>query len=151
MVYSAETVANWFLAHNAYEYKKDGESIEPVTHLKLQKLLYYAQGAYLAIYGVPLFNEDIVAWEHGPVVKEVYDKFHGSGNAPLDADDAFNYDTVQGESLGVLREVYNTFGQYSAWKLRNMTHDETPWRQTPKNDIINNGLIQEYFQKHYVE
>jgi uncharacterized phage-associated protein len=40
-----------------------------ISNLKLQKLLYYAQGFYLAIYGKALFEEDIVAWEHGPVVR----------------------------------------------------------------------------------
>jgi uncharacterized phage-associated protein len=33
--------------------------------------------------------------------------------------------------------VYEVFGQFSAWKLRDMTHDEPPW----KNNEINAGEI----------
>lgn len=83
MADTAEQVANWFLAHNAYQ-SKDDEYIDPITHLKLQKLLYYAQGTHLAISGVPLFDENILAWEHGSVVREVYDKYHEKGRTPLE-------------------------------------------------------------------
>ena len=40
---------------------------ESMTHLKLQKLCYYAQAWYLTIYGQRLFNEEFQAWLHGPV------------------------------------------------------------------------------------
>ncbi len=46
-----------------------------VTNLKLQKLIYYAQGIALGNYTEKLFGENILAWEHGPVVKEIYDKY----------------------------------------------------------------------------
>ena len=54
---------------------------------KLQKLLYYTQGFHLAIYGVPLFEEKLIAWEHGPVVKEVYDKFKEFGSNAISVPD----------------------------------------------------------------
>ncbi|WP_110558686.1 Panacea domain-containing protein [Helicobacter cinaedi] len=44
-----------------------------LSKLKFQKLLYYAQGYYTALFNKPLFEENIEAWEHGPVVREVYD------------------------------------------------------------------------------
>ena len=62
---TAFDVANYFLSIPEYE---------DLTNLKLQKLVYYAQGIHLAIYGKPLFNEAIKAWEHGPVVPELYRK-----------------------------------------------------------------------------
>ncbi|KJW07325.1 Panacea domain-containing protein [Orientia tsutsugamushi] len=37
-----------------------------ITQLKLQKLVYFAQGAHLALFDKPLFKEDIEAWENGP-------------------------------------------------------------------------------------
>jgi uncharacterized phage-associated protein len=47
-----------------------GESCgEDLTHLKLQKLVYYAQGFHLGLFDKPLFEEPIEAWAHGPVVQ----------------------------------------------------------------------------------
>ncbi|MFP5528706.1 Panacea domain-containing protein, partial [Peptococcus simiae] len=49
-------VANWFLSKDS------------MTHKKIQKLCYYAQAWYCALYdGTPLFKEEIQAWVHGPV------------------------------------------------------------------------------------
>ena len=46
-----------------------------VSNLKLQKLLYYCQAWYLALYDGPLFDERIEAWTHGPCVPPVYGEF----------------------------------------------------------------------------
>jgi len=43
------------------------EKLEEVTPLMLQKLLYFIQGIYSALYGKPIFEEDCRAWIHGPV------------------------------------------------------------------------------------
>ena len=51
------------------------EAGDTISNLKMQKLLYYAQGHFLATYKKPLFDDKIEAWKYGPVVKEVYDKF----------------------------------------------------------------------------
>lgn len=48
------------------------EKLEEVTPLMLQKLLYFIQGVYLALYGKPVFAEDCRAWIHSPVYPEVF-------------------------------------------------------------------------------
>ncbi|MEG7882903.1 Panacea domain-containing protein [Bacillus paranthracis] len=48
---------------------------ESITHLKLQKLLYYAQGWNLGIHGELMFTDDIHAWVNGPVVPTIYNRF----------------------------------------------------------------------------
>ena len=55
------------------------------------------------------------------------------------------------EENGILEDVYDEFGQYSAWKLRNMTHEETPWQSTPQNEVISQAAIADYFRANYVE
>ena len=62
---NAQDVANFFIG-------RFQEAQDPVTNLKLQKLLYYAQGWYLAFFDEPLFDERIEAWLHGPVVPPIY-------------------------------------------------------------------------------
>lgn len=54
--------------------------------MKLQKLFYCAQGGHVAAHGTKLFSEKIVAWTHGPVVREVYFETKGYGRNPIDAD-----------------------------------------------------------------
>lgn len=46
-----------------------------ISNLKLQKLVYYAQAWYLAIYGQSLFDEDFEAWVHGPIIPSLYQKY----------------------------------------------------------------------------
>lgn len=55
-MFSAIEIAIWFLLKNNAEIRKhettndDYEVYEGITHLKLQNLLYYAQGINLAMY-----------------------------------------------------------------------------------------------------
>ena len=49
----------------------------PMSHLKLQKLLFYCQAYHLAYFKEPLFDEDFEAWVHGPVCRIIYDSLKG--------------------------------------------------------------------------
>lgn len=167
-MYKALDIANWFLIKNNAEVVEheadndDYEVYEKITHLKLQKLLYYAQGISLAIHDKPLFRENIVAWPHGPVVKEVYDIFCKYGRNFIDiSEDEYNEEAIieienDKEAAEVLNLTYNNFAIYTAWQLRQMTHeDESPWDITEKtkglNAIIDRKLIKEYFKQEVVE
>lgn len=44
------------------------EEPDYLTHLRLQKLLYYVQAWSMAMRSRPMFPERIEAWGHGPVV-----------------------------------------------------------------------------------
>ena len=79
-MYDVDKIANWFIWYNEYIRDFENEDTDDITNMKLQKLLFYAQSAFLAIKGVPLFNNNILAWEHGPVIPEIYDKFKINGN-----------------------------------------------------------------------
>lgn len=143
--YKAMDIAKWFLAYN-----QDNPEFNDITPLKLQKLLYYAFGTYYALTDKKLFEEPIVAWQHGPVVKNVYQAYRHFKNKPISFDEVFSYDKFTQEDKEILESVYDRFGQYSAWKLRNMTHAEVPWVQTPDNCTIAPELIKEYFEQNYI-
>ena len=49
------------------ELSLSGDEKDPVTNLRLQKLLYYSQAWSLVIRGSELFSDDIEAWCWGPV------------------------------------------------------------------------------------
>jgi uncharacterized phage-associated protein len=142
--YSALTIAKWFVAWAEAE----GEEL---SNLKLQKLLYYAQGHHLAAYQRPLFTEPVQAWSHGPVVPQVYHQFKSFGSASIELaeDDPFEWDAVDPATSELLSKVWNTYGGYSAGRLRNMTHEESPWKTHWRPDErcirIPNEEIWEYF------
>lgn len=119
---SSIDVAKFFLAQS------NEEAGDLVSNLKLQKLVYYAQGFHLAVYDEPLFSDSIEAWTHGPVVPNVYHHYKqfGSGSIPVPAD--FNLEAFSDDQVELLNEVQQIYGQYSAWRLREMTHEEAPWR-----------------------
>jgi uncharacterized phage-associated protein len=79
MAISALTVAKHFLSI------PDDDSGELVSNLKLQKLLYYAQGYSVAMNGVHglLLPDKMYAWKHGPVVKTVYNHYAHCGSGSL--------------------------------------------------------------------
>ena len=165
--YSALDIATWFIYKTNAEKRENQaendtyEVYEGLTHLKLQKLLYYAQGICLSLSGRELFDEAIEAWDHGPVVKKVFDKFTSKGRSEITIEDApssveairkIESDAIAREALNL---TYDNFAIYTAWQLRNMTHEiGSPWSQIyfpGKNKKIPNGLIKAYFDTHVME
>lgn len=104
-----------------------------MSNLKLQKLIYYAQGYHLAVYDEPLFPEAIEAWPHGPVCPQVYHKYKHNGRGPIEDTVEVLPDAFEAPQIELLDEVYEVFGQFSAWKLRDMTHEESPWKDHEAN------------------
>lgn len=138
---TAHNVAKYFLALSEPE---EGDS---VSNLKLQKLLYYAQGFHLALCDKPLFAEPIQAWEHGPVVPVVYHEYKENGYLGIPVPLDFNPEEVlTKDERELLDEVWNVYGQFSAWKLRNMTHEEPPWCETPSGATITHEALRSYFK-----
>lgn len=120
---TAQTVANYFLYKDNLEDESAG-----ISNLKLQKLVYYAQGFHLAVFDKPLFKERVSAWAHGPVVPDLYHEYKEYGSNPIPFDEDFDpTDYFDDGQLELLEEVFNVFGQFTAWKLRDMTHEEKPW------------------------
>ncbi|KAF1006754.1 MAG: Antitoxin SocA [Luteibacter sp.] len=128
----------------------DEDSGELISHLKLQKLVYYAQGYCLAILGRPLFADRIVAWQHGPVTLSVWEAYKGHGANPIPKPDGFDRNVIDDEARGVVDEVYTVLGQYSAWKLRNMTHEEAPWANVEINEEITPAAMTDFFRGQIV-
>ncbi len=143
--YKAKDIAQWFVNRAIDEMGNGGEYI---TNLKLQKLLYYAQGVHLALRGEPLFDDAIVKWNYGPVVLSVYHAYKQYSNNSIDQAQAVHIDP---ETESILEDVYREFGQFTAYRLMQMTHNEVPWQNAEHNARISNDAIKQYFEQHYVE
>ena len=135
------------------------EELEEVTPLMLQKLLYFIQGIYSALYGKPLFEEDCRAWVHGPVYPEVYTLFRDFKYNPID-DVRFGLlkgtdDVLTEEERDVIDRVVNTFGIYGGKVLERITHNEEPWKsarkgygdQVPSSELVSKDSIRKYYER----
>ena len=116
-----------------------------MTNLKVQKLVYYAQGYHLAIFGKPLFDEPILAWQHGPVVESLYNELKGFLDGAI-TECRYDPSKFTEEQLELLHEVQEAYGQFSAWKLRNLTHSEPPWKDTEPQGVISVESMTDFFR-----
>jgi uncharacterized phage-associated protein len=120
--------ARYFIVR-AYE---DGREAE-ITNMKVQKLLYYSQSLYLAMYNELLFEDEIQAWRYGPVCPPAY-KFYSEFEAkqlPLPSKEFLL--EIPDNTKNLLEEVWGYFGIYHAYMLSDMTHLEFPWKKARKN------------------
>jgi uncharacterized phage-associated protein len=148
-MYDVLYIAKWFL--NRDRITNALEDSDGISNLKLQKLLYYAQGVSLAVNEEPLFDNDLLAWTHGPVVERVYHTYKRHGSKPIPFDEPFDDSKLAGPDKELLELVYQEFSQYSAWKLREMTHKEDPWKKTPFGAVISQELIKNYFKREIID
>ena len=120
-------VANFFLS------KSIPNTQQAITHLKLQKLVYYAQAFYLAfdydeIYNDFLFDDQLQAWIHGPVSPKVYAKYQENRNRLLELPPFEGLVNLHDEYIEqVLDCVWKTYGNFSGSQLEYFTHRDAPW------------------------
>lgn len=104
-----------------------------LTNLKIQKLLYYAQGRFLAATGSPLFDDKIEAWQYGPVVADVYHQFKKCGSFPVTEFDLEDCDTskISEPIKKHIEDLWEKIGmKYSGSFLVRKTHaPNTPWHK----------------------
>jgi uncharacterized phage-associated protein len=127
----------------------DPSAGDATSNLKLQKLLYYAQGVHLAMHDAPMFHDTVCAWQHGPVVASVYHAYKDCGAAGLPRPDNFDPALLGSSAREVLDEVHTVYGQFSAWRLREMTHAEPPWKDNFKDGVMNIEIPHEHMQRFF--
>ncbi len=120
---------------------------ELMSNMKLQKMLYYEQGFHLAVFGTPLFEEEIEAWMYGPVVPAVYEVYKDYGYNGIDPGKVEEI-SLSDREQALFDEVYKVYGAFSAIGLMNMTHRESPWANTPAGvgSVISRDKMVEFFR-----
>jgi uncharacterized phage-associated protein len=137
IINSAVAVANWLIDKN----RTDPSDLTP---LKLQKILYFAQGWHLAYFDYPLFEEPIEAWKYGPVVSSIYfalssrirnEVITEPIKGPIVHDGVYSEGIPEmkfpdADSELFMQSVWKTFSKKKAWELVSMTHiNGSPWKQ----------------------
>ncbi len=156
-VYPYKLIADYFIALS-------NEMQSPITNLKLQKLVYYAQAWNLALLKRELIHEDFQAWVHGPVISNLYNDYRHFSWKPIIREDLQEgslseiKNEFEPDVLKVLADVeYEYFG-LEAYQLEKLTHNEDPWILTrsgladdePSDRVIPKSLIQGYYSKFVV-
>lgn len=132
----------------------------PMSHLKLQKLLYYCEGYHLAYFDNNLIPEEFEAWVHGPVCREVYNTLKGSSvlYADLGFEGEHNPETelnniLSIEQLQLITDVLSELSTWTGLELENATHNELPWREARKGlgpaDRCENKISKETMRLFY--
>ncbi len=79
------------------------------------------------------------------MVRSLYFKYQPNGAQPIPPPEGFDPSSIDERTQALLEEVYGVYGQYSAWGLRNLTHEEAPWKDTAPYGIIPLEAMRAYF------
>ncbi|MGH1331283.1 MAG: Panacea domain-containing protein [Paracoccaceae bacterium] len=97
----------------------------PMTSMKLQKLVYYSQAWATVWDDDVLFDEQIQAWDNGPVVRELWEANKGKFKiSNVDGSDSSTINAAQRETVD---RVLAFYGAKNAQWLSDLTHMESPW------------------------
>ncbi|WP_296017859.1 type II toxin-antitoxin system antitoxin SocA domain-containing protein [uncultured Agrobacterium sp.] len=133
-----------------------------ISPMKLQKLLYFANGWYLALRGEDLINERPQVWRYGPVFKSAYRTFNKYGSSPITSPEPASpfggapdmVENIDQQLEQYLNWVWSEYGHKSGPALSDETHRVgTPWQQiaqssgyvVPENTVIPAQADHEYF------
>ena len=127
-----------------------------ITNLKLQKLLYYAQAWFMVNNnGEKLFEDDIEAWQYGPLVPAVYDQYKSFGRTPIEIECDMNcFKDLCDNVKEFLNEFCLEFFKYSATEMVTATHNEQPWIEAIEKGIhtpIDTELMYKFYSNMLVQ
>lgn len=141
-VYDSRSIANYLIG-------KAAEAGRNLTALQLMKLVYIAHGFTLGIFARPLLEDDVEAWQYGPVMRRIYKQLPG-GQQPVGHLVGIESAQLDAEEKQIVDDVYRLYGNLSGLYLSNLTHaNGSPWRMTwdtyGKNAVIPQDLIQAHY------
>ena len=142
---------------------------KPISNLKLQKILYYIQAIFLVDEGSLCYQEEIINWRHGPIVKESYNEFMQYIGDVIYEKQLYYKDFELDENLDVkiiekkfensvinknhrklINEVVEGLIDIEDWELVAKTKEEEPYLMTERGEIIKTKLIYNYFTRTYM-
>jgi uncharacterized phage-associated protein len=113
------------------------ESIGKMSHLKLQKLLYFIEGYHLAYFSTNLIDDDFEAWVHGPVSRKIYNELKDKSVIYSDITYIAEQDAptpsimlsrlLTSDQVDLINEVLGLYGNETGFTLESITHQQTPW------------------------
>jgi len=123
-------------------------SKESCTHTRLEKLTYMCYAEYLCQYGEKLFLDEIYAFDYGPVIESVYERYSGHSRqhpvTPINEPECGKHEKMPIKSRILFSEdgqkkidsIERSLKYYSSFTTEDLiylTHKEqTPWKVSRK-------------------
>ena len=101
-------------------------------NMKLQKLLVLADLISLAERGVPLFDDEILAYEQGCIIEKVRNRYKYDCKGLIAESNNFK-PTFSQEELDILNLTIELFGNLTARELSDLNHTFSFWSTTFEN------------------
>lgn len=130
----------------------EGNGVEDMTPLKLTKLVYLCHGWYMGVFGDPLVDEEVKAWEKGPAFISIYEAVKGGGNSPVSYPVNGDITRPHKQQKELIDQVFDSYKHLDGDKMSERTHQPgSPWSLVWKrfpdvNATIPNGLIRKYYE-----
>lgn len=144
-MYDVRSIANWVLDR--------ADAVQrPLSNMSLNKIVYFIIEKALIERGELLTTAKIEAWEHGPVIREIYHSFKSHGDQPISSR-AKIYDpstkslvlaneVVLEQDSELFEEALASYLYLTAAQLRALSHQPGgPWHRVWWHDgHINPGM-----------
>ena len=126
--------------------------------LQLSKLVYLAHGRHLAHHGEPLICHQVLSWENGPMIREVYGAFRLQAlhireiaYAPA-SEGGYPYGCkLTKDDISTINAVYEAYADLPYSRLSALTNQPgTPWHiawEHYPHGAIPNPVIQAYHEE----
>lgn len=132
-----------------------------LINLKLQKLLYYVQAWSLGILNRRFINCTFEAWVHGPVCRQVYDRFKVSKNlySFISSCDIVckDFEAISSKDKDFIEYILDNYAGFSGIQLENMSHRELPWIEARQGlnpmehceNVVSEDVMRDFFGKKW--
>ncbi|MEY2890682.1 MAG: hypothetical protein RJA98_590 [Pseudomonadota bacterium] len=151
--YSPSLVANAFL----YKARRSGAQ---VSHMKLQKLVFFMHAWSLASSEASYVDEQPQAWTYGPVFDSLYHELKSFGSRDIDAYlMQMSAETGERQAMipvltdsafwGLLDQVWDRYSGFSALQLSALTHEAGgPWEQARQSHAgwLQDDIVRDYYR-----
>lgn len=130
---------------------------QSLTVMQLLKLVYIAHGWMLALYHRPLVDDDIEAWQYGPVIRNLYNEIRvakGKRVFPDSLNDAIarldSPGSLDKYETDLIQQVFNRYGEFSGNALSRLTHSKgSPWDQVYDAEHWGARISDDRIESHY--
>jgi len=131
-LYSAMAVANYII-------DLCSKMENPISNLRLQKMLYFAWVDYYRETGHYLFYDPMYAWQLGPVVPEVYYEYCPYGGRPINL---MCESEIKPKDEEILKDIVEKYKLVPVSELVERTHKpETAWSKVYNGGEGNKKVI----------
>ena len=157
--YNINTIADYIIL------RLTSDEENTLINLKLQKLLYYLQAWSLGINNERFLNCKFEAWVHGPVSRELYNRFRASKTlySFISKNDVneneTSYSDICEEDKAFINYILDNYAGFSGTELEAMTHKERPWIEARHGigpmesciNVISEDTMKDFYGKKWSE